>query len=355
MLIPEDEGRLVVRRKDVAERAGISPAVVSYVLNGGPRKVSPEARERVLNAVQELGYRPNNVARSLRMRRTMTLGLIVPDMSNPFFAELVHSVQQEAFEAGYALMVGDSGEDGARQQRYIDSFIERQIDGLILLPAHVITDGFSELEKHNVPWVVIDRYIPGKSNVPSVMVANRDGAYAATSHLLDHGRRVIGCIAGPANVRSALERAAGWRSALNDRGVPVENHLQLHSLFHRKSGYRNAMLLMDLHQVDAIFCGSDEQALGVLQALKDLGLRCPEDVAIVSFDGIPAAAYTSPGLTTMAQPFVEIGRTSVERLLERIENPARIAASTVFPVRLIQRGSCGCEERSDLAYPQVQR
>ncbi len=353
MLIPDVENPPAARRKDVAERAGVSPAVVSYVLNGGPRRVSPEASERVLKAVRELGYRPNNVARSLRMRRTMTLGLIVPNMANPFVSELVRSVQQEAFKAGYALMVGDSGEDGARQEQYIHSFIERQVDGLILMPAHSQADGFGELEKWNLPWVAIDRYVPGRDDVPSVMVANRDGAYAATSHLLDHGRRVIGCIAGPANVRSAFERAAGWRAALNDRGVRVEDRMELHSVFHRAAGYRDATRLLESRRLDAIFCASDEQALGVLRALKDLGYRCPEDIAIVSFDGIPAGAYVTPGLTTMAQPFAEIGRAGVERLLERIEDPERIAAATVLPVRLVRRGSCGCEEPSDNSYLEI--
>ncbi|SED68625.1 LacI family DNA-binding transcriptional regulator [Ruania alba] len=330
------------RRADVAERAGVSPAVVSYVLNGGPRKVSPDTRDRVLKAVRDLDYRPNHVARSLRTQRTMTIGLIVPDLANPFFTELMHSIQREAFESSLALMVGDSGEDGALQEQYIRSFVERRVDGLILLPAHAGMSGLEHLKERGLPWVAIDRYVPGGAEVATVMVGNWEGGFQATNHLLEHGRRRIGCIAGPANVRSTVERVSGWRSAMTSRGIEPENHLLRHAVFQRAAGYRETTRMIESAEVDAIFCASDEQALGVMRALNDLGLRCPEDVALVSFDGIPTGADVTPSLTTMAQPFAEIGRAAVERLIERIADPGRMSAATLLPVHLVRRESCGC-------------
>ncbi|MGW8350817.1 LacI family DNA-binding transcriptional regulator, partial [Bacillus velezensis] len=333
------------RRKDVAERAGVSPAVVSYVLNGGPRSVSAAVRERVLEAVAELGYRPNSIARSLRMDRTMTLGLIVPDPSNPFFATLVHAVLRHASAEGYALLIGDALQDGTMQETWIRTFIQRQVDGIILVPGITTTAGEDELRRRNVPLVHVVRPPAQSSDAPLVTIDNRAGAREATLHLIGHGRRSLACIAGPGIVRSARSRVEGWRDAMLENGVPVDEDRIVYAPFGREAGYRETIRLLERDGApDAIFCGSDTQALGVLEALKDRGVRCPEDIAVVSFDGIPAAGYVTPGLTTMAPPIAEIGRTGVERLLELLKDPGRLAPTTVLPAQMVRRGSCGCPE-----------
>jgi LacI family transcriptional regulator len=334
---------VVVRRADVARLAGTSGAVVSYVLNGGPRTVAPHTRARVLAAVESLGYRPNGVARSLRMNKTMTLGLVVPDTSNPFFAELARAVEEAAFSHGYTLLIGNAAEDDERQTAYVRTFLERQVDGLFLVPAHGPAGCLPELERAKSPWVVLDREMPG-AEVPAVLVDNRGGARVATAHLLGHGRRRIACVAGPRDVAPATDRVAGWRDALTEAGVTADAAPVLHVPFGRRSGYVATRRLLADDSVDAVFAASDEQALGVLRAVTELGLRCPDDIAIASFDGIAATAYSTPALTTMVQPFRELGSVAMERLLQRIADPAAPADASVLPVRLAARGSCGCDD-----------
>lgn len=335
---------MVVRRADVARLAGTSPAVVSYVLNGGPRRVAPHTRARVLAAVESLGYRPNGVARSLRMKKTMSLGLVVPDTSNPFFAELSRAIEEAAFRHGYTLLIGNAAEDDARQTAYVHTFLQRQVDGLFLVPAHGPASCLPEIERARTPWVMLDRQIPGVATAPAVLVDNRAGASAATTHLLEHGRSRIACIAGPEDVMPATDRVAGWRDALSASGVPVDSMAVLHVPFGRRSGYLAARRLLAQREVDAVFAASDEQALGVLRAVTELGLRCPQDVAIASFDGVAAGAYSTPALTTMAQPFREMGRVGMARLLGRITDPEGGADASVLPVQLAARGSCGCPD-----------
>jgi LacI family transcriptional regulator len=335
---------VVVRRKDVAELAGVSPAVVSYVLNGGPRSVAPATRARVLDAVERLGYRPNGIARSLRVNRTMTLGLVVPDTSNPFFAELARAVEEAAFDAGYTLVIGNATENQARQTAYVRTFLQRQVDGLLLVPAHGPVECLPELRESGKPLVVLDRRIPSLGGVAQILVDNRGGAAEATRHLLRHGRRRVACIAGPRDVMPTTDRVAGWRQALIEAGMRPTKSLIRHVPFGRRAGYRAAQDLFAGLRPDAVFAASDEQASGVLRALAELGLTCPDDVAVASFDGIAPSAYSVPALTTMAQPFGELGRMALARLLGRMADPAARGAVTVLPVSLVARGSCGCPD-----------
>jgi LacI family transcriptional regulator len=337
---------VVVRRVDVARLAGTSPAVVSYVLNGGPRSVAPDTKARVLAAVEQLGYRPNGIARSLRMNRTMTLGLVIPDTANPFFAELARAVEEAAFGRGYTLLVGNASEDETRQTAYVRTFLERQVDGLFLVPAHGPLTCQTELERFRTPWVILDRHAPGVSGVPEVRVDNRTGAFEATRHLLEHGHRQIACIAGPDDVMSANERVAGWRDALAAAGPEAqaaEPRLR-QGAFGRRAGYEAARDLIAAGDVHAIFVASDEQALGVTRAIAEAGWRCPDDVAIASFDGIAAAAYSTPALTTMAQPFTDIAQAGMAALADLIAGNEVAPLSTVLPVTLQARGSCGCAD-----------
>lgn len=335
---------MVVHRKDVAVLAGVSPAVVSYVLNGGPRGVAPETRARVLAAIEHLDYRPNGVARSLRMNRTMTLGLVVPDTSNPFFAELARAVEEAAFEAGYTLLVGNATESQARQTTYVRTFLQRQVDGLLLVPAHGPVECLDELQGSAKPWVVLDRLVDGVEGVSQILVDNRGGAREATAHLLEHGRREVACIAGPRDVAATKDRAAGWADALKDAGKRPSKTLVRHVPFGRWAGYHAACDLFATRRPDAVFVASDEQALGVLRALAELGIRCPDDVAVAAFDGIAPAAYSVPALTTMQQPFALLAKESLAQLLERMADPDHESQTSVLPVSFVARGSCGCPD-----------
>lgn len=334
----------MVRRKDVAELAGVSPAVVSYVLNGGPRGVAEDTRIRVLAAIEQLGYRPNGIARSLRVNRTMTLGLVVPDTSNPFFAELARAVEEAAFDAGYTLVIGNATENQDRQTTYVRTFLQRQVDGLLLVPAHGPVACLPELVDSQKPWVVLDRHLDGVDDVSQILADNRGGAQVATEHLLGHGRQQVACIAGPRDVLPTTDRVAGWRRALTRAGRRPAKALVRHVPFGRRAGYQAALDLFADRGPDAVFVASDEQALGVLRALTELGLSCPADVAVASFDGIAPAAYSVPALTTMAQPFDELARAALTSLLARLADPDAPASVSVLPVELIARGSCGCPD-----------
>lgn len=336
---------ITATRNDVARLAGTSPAVVSYVLNDGPRSVAPATRERVLAAIAKLDYRPNRLARSLRMSQTFTLGLIVPDNSNPFFAELARAVEEAAFSAGYTLLMGNATDDDQRQTTYVRTFLDRHVDGLILIPAHAPIGCRPDLERSNTPWVLLDRPIPELRSA-QVAVDNKDGGWQATRHLLEHGRRSIACISGPVDTEPTFGRVAGWRAALTEAGLNPPAALMREARFGRRAGYQAMLDLIESElDFDAVFIASDEQGLGALRALIESGFGVPDDVAIASFDGIPASSYASPALTTVRQPVAELGQTAVQLLIDRVTGQSdREPEVVTLPVELVRRGSCGCAD-----------
>ncbi|QXJ21858.1 LacI family DNA-binding transcriptional regulator [Actinomadura graeca] len=338
----------MVTRRDVARRAGTSEAVVSYVLNDGPRNVAPSTRERVLAAISDLGYRPNAVARSLRSSRTTTLGLVVPDNANPFFAELAREIEDVAFEHGHTLLLANARDDDEREVAQVRTLLDRQVDGLILIPSHGPGAWRAELAHARIPCLVVDREIEG-TNAVQVLVDNEGGAARAVRHLIGHGRTRIGCVAGPDGFHPTVDRVNGWRRALSEGGldpaaVPVE-----HAPFGRAEAYRaGRRLLASRRDVDALFVTSDEQAIGVLRAAAELGVAVPDDLAVFSFDGVALSAYAVPSLSTMRQPFEALGRTAVEMLLARRdpreEAPGAPPERIVLETELVARGSCGCAD-----------
>lgn len=334
----------MVTRRDVARLAGTSEAVVSYVLNDGPRGVAPATKERVLSAVAELGYRPNAVARSLRMQRTMTFGLVVPDNSNPFFAELARSIEEVGFEYGYTMLLGNATDDEEREAAYVRTLLDRQVDGLMLAPSHGASTWTAELSEATVPRLVLDRELP-IPNAAHVIVDNAAGGYAATRHLVEHGRRRIGCLAGIAGAHPTVDRVAGWQRALREADIDPAAMPIMHTPFGREHGYLGGRrLLADIASLDALFVASDEQAIGLLRAAAELGVKVPDDLAICAFDGIGASAYTVPSLTTVRQPLEEIGRHAVEWLVAQVADRDRPPSRVVLDTTLVLRGSCGCPE-----------
>jgi LacI family transcriptional regulator len=332
----------VVKRDDVARRAGVSTAVVSYVMNNGPRPVAEATRLRVIQAIDELGYRPNGVARALRSRRTWSIGLVVPDNSNPFFAQLAHAIEDEAFARGYALLLGNVSGDLGREESYLRAFQERQVDALI-----VVTNGptkdLPRIYEGAIPMVVIaDNPVPGLA-ASIVKVDNTEGARLATEHLISHGHRRVACVLGPHGSAPALERFAGWQRAMRAARLRPSADLVRWAEFDRADGYRAAVeLLSERRRPPAVFVASDHQAIGVLRAAADRGVRVPEDLAIVGFDGITEADYTVPRLATVRQPVDAMARRAVELLLPEPASPKEV--TEVFAMSLAARGTCGCPD-----------
>lgn len=329
-------------RDDVARLAGTSTAVVSYVVNGGPRPVSTGTRDRVLKAIEALDYRPNALARSLRARRTRALGLIVPDLANPFFGELARAVEEEGFADGNALLVGNSMGSEERERSYVELFLEYRVGGLVMVPVGAGRPSAARLRQSSVPVVVLDRFVPDLKT-PTILPDNVGGAVAATTHLLEHGFDNVACMAGPDGLASSEERVEGWAQALDAASGATTRRTVVRTAFGRAAGYSAAVDL--LRQPDpprALFVASDEQAFGVLRAAADLGVRVPHDLAVVGFDGLEEAAFTVPALTTVRQDVTAAGRLAVRTLGDRErrhDEPIRL------PVQLCPRGSCGCEDR----------
>jgi LacI family transcriptional regulator len=327
-----------VTRSDVARRAGVSVAVVSYVLNDGPRPVSPQTRRRVKDAIDELGYRPNGIARALRMQRTHTIGLVLPDVSNPFFADLARQVEDVASDRGYSLLLGNTSNLRDREVKQIHALMARQVDGLLLISSYAL-GSMPGIDDARIPVVLLDRVDPNAS-MPSVMVDNDAAAYDGVRHLLDHGHRRIACIAGPADLPASSARAAGWRRALADAGVDAPSLIR-HTDFSRLGGYHTMQSLLDLEpRMTAVFACSDLQGVGALRACAERGAAVPGDVAVLSFDGTTEAEFTSPPLSVIRQPLDEIAARAFEALERGIAHAP--AMHSVVAHTFVPRASCGC-------------
>jgi LacI family transcriptional regulator, galactose operon repressor len=349
----EYTGAMPVTRDDVARTAGVSVATVSYVLNGGPRPVSEARRRRVLQAVADLGYRPNAIARSLRARRTRILGLVLPDSANPYFAALAKAIEEAAAAREYQVIVANAAERPEREAAHIEALLRLQVDGLFWIPAD-LRRATRDAPRPAVPTVQVDRTLDpsgdddgegaGGHRYDVVAADNRAGGRLAAAHLLALGHRRLACLAGPASHRHAQARLQGFRDAL--REVGGASGLVAHGDFDFASGAAIAARWCALPAAErptGIVCGNDAMAVGALAAVARAGLRVPRDLSVTGFDDLPLAPFTVPPLTTVAQPVAELAEAAVERLLTRIERPAVAPPPrhTVFPVRLVVRGSTG--------------
>ncbi|MEV0567124.1 LacI family DNA-binding transcriptional regulator [Dactylosporangium sp. NPDC050588] len=332
-----------VTRQDVANRANTSVAVVSYVINNGPRNVRAETRDRVLSAIRELGYRANLAARSLRTQRTMAIGLIVPDASNPYFGALAREIEEAAFARGYALLLGNAMEEKERELAHVRALLDRQVDGVILAPSAGPTPWMDDLVRSPTASVILDRGLE-EMPFPQVVVDNRSGACAAVQHLVGHGCQRIACIAGPRGIHPTDERVAGWRQAMDEAGL-TPNAVDLHyGTFRQEDGYSTAMIMLgNGRRPDAVFATSDEQAIGVLSAAAQLGLRVPEDLAVFGFDGIEGGRFTVPPLSTVQQPLHDLATEAVDRVARQPGQPPAVADSIWLQTSLTLRRSCGCD------------
>jgi len=331
----------MVTRDDVARAAGVSSAVVSYVVNGGPRPVAAATAERVWRAIEQLDYRPNGVARALATNRTFALAFIVPDTSNSLFATLSRFVEAAAFQRGYTVLLGNTMEEPRREIGYVEVFRQRAVDGFIIAPTSVPSAALGQLASSDSNVVLIDRD-GGRSDISRVLVANDDGGYIATKHLISHGHKRIACLLGPIGMNNTRKRGRGWQRAMVEAGEPTDG-LFIHTDVSREQAYHGTLELLDRRPTPtAIFTTADEQALGVYRAARERGARIPEDIALVSFDSADTAPYLNPGLTAVGQPLRQMADLAVRRLVDQFKEPT--VTCDVLPVELITRGSCGCVE-----------
>lgn len=321
-------------RKDVARLAGVSTAVVSYVVNGS-KNVSPATEAKVRDAIAALGYRPNAAARALKLGSSEMLGMVIPDATNPFFAALTHAVEVAAAERGYALLIANSAGSLAAERRHLGNFAGRRLDG-VFLSSVLFEPDLRDLESADIPAVLLN-HSTESPGFASVGVDLGRGARAAVEHLVQHGHRRIGLIMGTNTGGNLDAREVGWRTGLEDAGLPAGPVMR--GPFSREAGYQaGRWLLNEADRPTAVFASSDLLAVGLLLAMHEAGVRIPEDLAIVSFDGSPEAEYSWPPLSTLAQPVEAMARAAVAALIDSAD-PKR---NRIFPAELIRRSSCGC-------------
>jgi LacI family transcriptional regulator len=305
----------VAKIGDVARHAGVSPATVSRVLNG-TGVVSAGRAERGRIAAAALGYQPHGPARALRSQRTRIWAAIVADVENPFFTSLVRGIEDVAQERGYRLVLCNTDEDLDKEAGYVEIAIAERMAGVVIAVASTTESKLAPLREHGIPVVAVDRRLADAS-IDSVVIDNRLGAAQATEHLLARGARRVACITGPARLSTATERLAGYEDALRRHGRKVERSLVRRADFKQDGGHRAARSLLALPDPpDGLFVCNNLMTLGALHAIREAGLRVPENVALVGFDEAPWAALTSPPLSVVAQPAYEMGRAAAARLAE---------------------------------------
>lgn len=327
--------------EDVAKRAGVSAMTVSRVINNSGY-ISQETRQRVERAIAELGYVPNALARGLRFKQTKTLALVLTDITNPFFTTLARGVEDAASEQGFSVIFCNTDESQEKESSYLNVVVQKQVDGVLLIPAQSALESVTFLRERGVRFVVLDRRIPG-AEADVVRGDSEQGAYALVCHLLALGHRRIAALSGPETVSTAADRVAGYRRALAEADLTFEPALVRYGGFTQESGYEMAQAVLALPQPPtALLTGNNFIAIGALHALREAGLRVPDDISIVTFDDLPAAVAIDPFLTVAAQPAYEMGRQATALLLDRLADGGPAGPQEiVLPAELIVRRSSG--------------
>ncbi|MBX7236848.1 MAG: LacI family transcriptional regulator [Caldilineales bacterium] len=321
----------------VAERAGVSVATVSRVLNNSP-KVREKTKARVLKVMEELNYQPNASARGLALNRTEVIALIFPDISGPFYTEVIRGVESEADKNNYNVLI--YGTHGKIERGRFLRLLPTKVDGLILMARSVEDKYVFDLHSRKIAFVLLSRQIDGLE-ADCIMTNNIEGAFAAVEHLLGHGHRRIGFISGPVDSPDSKARFEGYRQALQSHGLPFLPQVVERGDFLQAGGYQAMNRLLD--QTDtpsAVFAANDEMALGAIDAVQARGLNIPGDIAIIGFDDIGMASFARPPLTTIRQPMRDLGKLAVRQLLRRIGTPDAQPETVRLPTQLIVRQSC---------------
>lgn len=326
--------------RDVAKHSGVSVQTVSHVVNR-TGNISDETRHRVMQAIDELNYRRNPIARSMRTRQTRMIALIILDISNPVLSLIASTIESAAYEQDYHVLLYNTAHDPVREEAYLNEIGSRRADGVIIVNT-INRENMTKFTAEGVPAVLIDSPFLA-SPMPVVSVDNSAGSYAATKHLIELGHRRIAHIAGSRDLGIALQREQSYAQALADSGLTYQRVVYAHSIqWGYESGY-TAMrqLLMDDEPPTAVFAASDALAIGAYRALAEAGLRVPDDISVIGFDNIEASAFTTPPLTTVHQPFTELGHEAFSLLLAMLDGGVRQPSNVLLPAEIVYRESTG--------------
>lgn len=324
--------------KDVADYAGVAPSTVSRVLNN-PDRVSPVTLEKVNKAIEQLGFRPNILARSMRTGKTSTIAVVLPDITNLFFPELILGIEKAAQKKGYRLFICNSDEDVEREADILLDLSYRNVDGIILSSVRGENCNLKQIEdlSRQIPLVMVDRNI-NNLEVSSVTVDNYKGVYKATSYFLAQGYTDIAFLGGPLCREVCRKRYQGFKQALKDSGIKIQDDLIFETNFKASGGMKAAEELISKKKIPiAIVSANDMMAIGAIRVFKSRGIRIPDDIEVIGFDNIPLAALTVPSLSTVAQPIEEMGIEAVKLLFEEMKEPDRSPRRVLLETSLIHR------------------
>ncbi|MDN4071718.1 LacI family DNA-binding transcriptional regulator [Fictibacillus terranigra] len=319
--------------KDVAKQAGVSVATVSRVLNSNGY-VNEDTKKKVEEAIDRLNYKPNAVARSLYKKTSKTIGLMVPDIVNPFFPELARAVEDTAHKLGYNVVFCNTDENVEKEEHYLEILLQKYVDGLIVASNTLTAEKVRQL---NIPVVSIDRKI--NADIPTVVVKNKSGARKATGFLLEMGCKRIAHLSGPEHIDNAMERRTGYLEEVGSEPWFDSSYIE-DGNYDMKTAINATLQLLGRHpEIDGIFAGNDVMAIGAIKAAHKFGKKVPEDLAIIGFDGISLAEATTPELTTVGQPIYDMGTIVADLLVKLIEKKAVENTFFEFDVELIERES----------------
>lgn len=326
---------------DVAKYAGVGSITVSRVINNSGY-ISSETRERVEKAIVELGYVPNTLARSLRSRRTNTVGLMITDITNPFFTTLARGVEDAANEAGYTVIFCNTDESAAKEEKYLSVLLQKQVDGLLLVPTQSRVNSIQQIQKHGTPVVVLDRRIP-EVDVDTVRCDSVDGAYQLSKYLVSLGHQQIAIMSGAVGVSTADDRVDGYRKALEEALIRIDEHYIFRGDFTPDSGYSMTKQAIKLPlRPTALIAANNFITIGAMKALQEVEMDVPDDIALVGFDDLPPAMVTFPFFTVASQPAYQMGTRAMQLLLERLEGKEiNNFQEIILPTQLIIRRSSG--------------
>jgi DNA-binding LacI/PurR family transcriptional regulator len=333
--------------KDVAEIAGVSTSTVSRVLSDSPL-VSDDTRKKVLKVVRELNFSPNVVARALKKRESSTIGLLVPDIVNPYFAEIARGVEDIAHKSGYSVVLCNYDADTEKEKKYLQVLLQRQIDGLIYAGSGLLAGSIVNLLQAGIPTVLLDRDTSEILDVDTVCIDDESAAQLAVDHLISLGHREIAVLSGPEYLNSSRGRLAGYKLSLARSAIDFKPELVVSGPFTTEAGFELVTkLVRSGARFTAVFAMSDMMAIGAIKGLQRLNLRVPEDIAVVGFDNIKMSELITPELTTVAQPMYELGSQAFAILKERLDARHSERQRIVLKTRLIVRDSCGANLRTD--------
>ena len=317
--------------KDIARMADVSIATVSMVLNNKDASISPATKERVLQIIKEQNYISNKVARSMVTRRTKTIGLIIPDIANPFFPELARGAEDMASEAGYNIIFCNTDDDLDKEEKYIDMLTSKMVDGIVLTQSAKRTGYIAGIDRTSIPIILIDRNAENHNIKGKVLVNNEVGAYQAVRHLIEKGYRKIVLITGESTTRTSLDRMLGYKKALKESGIAFNEEYIWAGHFKSEWGEEAIRMILERRlPFDAVFCGNDLIAISVIKTLKNANFIIPDDVGVVGFDDIYMARMIDPELTTVRQPNYEMGYKAVELLVGVLEESKQTGENDII-------------------------